>query len=211
MASAYSLPNLIRNYRKLYHTPGNSGLTLNQNQFGRLIALLEASQPTATPAPMPSPVPTSSNTTLPGDQGSGGGSKGKGSFTDFFFPWTDSASLGFGIGGRIANAVFKHKAANQIARGNAPQHMAAALSTPQSQALFGNPLGSLAQISADAGQRNAAKSLAKGEAWQGSMDDLSNFISSVNTMRRLLQGDSLSAMGLIAMQRMATANKQRGP
>jgi hypothetical protein len=115
------------------------------------------------------------------------------------------------IGGRIANAVYKSKAAKQIARGNAAQHLAASMSTPQSQAIFGNPLGDLAKISADAGQANATQSLATGEAWQGSLQDIANFISTINTMRRLMSGDALSAMGLIAMQRMATANMQRGP
>jgi hypothetical protein len=133
------------------------------------------------------------------------------SFMNYFYPLTDIIGVGAGIGGRIANAVYKSKAAKQVARGNAAQHLAASMSTPQSQAAYGNPLGELAKVSADAGQAEAAKSLAKGEAWQGSLNDISNFISSINVMRRLMSGNSLSAMGLIAMQRLANAHNQRGP
>jgi hypothetical protein len=136
---------------------------------------------------------------------------GGSNFRKYFFPVSDTIGLVSGIVGRAANAYYKTKAARQMARGNAAQHFASALSTPQSQAVFGSPLSSLAKISADAGQANATKSLAIGDTIQGGLQDISNFISSVNTMRRLMQGDALSAMGLIAMQRMATANRQRGP
>jgi hypothetical protein len=131
--------------------------------------------------------------------GAGGGA---GRFRDFFYMPSDPIGLGLSVGGNIANAVFKSKAAKQIARGNAPQHLAAALSTPQSQRIFGDPLGSMAKISADAGQAKATTSLATGEAIQNSANDVANFISSINTMRRLLGGDALSAMSLHAMNNL---------
>jgi hypothetical protein len=185
--------------------------TLNGISLPRLIATLQSLQNGGAPGTAPSVVPTGSTGGTGGIPASADIPGGGNSFLKYFYPVSDTIGVAAGIGGRIANAIYKSKAAKQVARGNAAQHLAAAMSTPQSQAIFGNPLGELAKVSADAGQANAATSLAKGEAWQGSLNDISNFISSINTMRRLMSGDALSAMGLIAMQRMATANRQRGP
>jgi hypothetical protein len=140
--------------------------------------------PQLTPTPPPPPPPPNKKETI----------------LNWMWP-TDVIGLGVGIGGRIANAYYKTKAARQIARGNAAQHLAAAMSTPQSQAVYGSPLSGIAKISADAGQSNAAKSLATGEAWQGSLSDISNFISSINVMRRLMKGNAMSAMAFEAMRR----------
>jgi hypothetical protein len=210
MAKPYvNLPQLIFKLQTIYGAKGS----IEGNTLGRLIATLQNLQqqsPVPATPTMPSPIPGTSNTTLPGGgKGGGGGIGGDSKFTDFFFPVTDTAGVISGIGGRIANAIYKTKAARQLARGNAAQHFASALSTPQSQAMFGNPLGEMAKISADAGQSNASKSLATGEVIQGSLDDISNFISSINTMRRLMKGDALNAAGLYAMHRLA-GNMGRG-
>jgi hypothetical protein len=218
MATTPKPYNMTRLITLLTNMRNAGGGTLTVNQLGRILALLQQqTMPPAggngTPSPVGVPTPavpgTGSNiippTVIPPTDTGGGGN----SFLKYFYPVTDILGVGASIGGRIANAYYKTKAAKQVARGNAPQHLAASLSTPGSQAVYGNPLGDLAKISSDAGQAAAATSLAKGEAWQGSLQDVSNFISSINTMRRLFDSNSLTAMGLIAMQRMAT--QQRGP
>jgi hypothetical protein len=180
-----------------------------ENSVGRMSAMLQQLQQQPRTPSAPTVTPSSGKDAIQPDIKDIGGSSNN--FLKYFFPVSDTIGLVSGIVGRAANAYYKTKAARQMARGNSAQHLASALSTPQSQAVFGSPLSGLAKISADAGQANATKSLATGDAINGSLQDISNFISSVNTMRRLMQGDALSAMGLIAMQRMATANKQRGP
>lgn len=129
------------------------------------------------------------------------------SFKNYFYPTSDILGLGFGMGGKLVGAGFKSAAANQLARGNAAQHIAAAMSNPSSEAVFGNPLGNLAKISADAGQAKASGTLAWGDATQGSAEDVSNFINSINTMRRLMSGNALSAMGLWGMGRIINRGK----
>jgi hypothetical protein len=179
-----SYGQLINRIQQLEQSVGQISALLNQLQTGAASG--------GTPA-------NRSRSSGSGSGGGGGGSGGGGSFTDYAWP-SDAVGLGFGIGGRIANAIYKTKAAKQLARGNSAQHFASALSTPQSQAIFGSPLSDMAKVSAEAGQANAAKSLATGEAWQGSLEDVSNFINSINTMRRLMKGDALSAMSLHAMR-----------
>jgi hypothetical protein len=189
------------------------GGTLNPKELGRIIAFLvqQRQQPggTPAPAPVPAPAPGTGAGSTPSDPTMSDGASGNNSFMNYFYPASDLIGLGAGVIGRSVGAYYKSKAAKQIARGNAPQHIAAALDNPQSAAIFGSPLTQLTGISGDAGQAAATKSLATGEAVQGSLQDVSNFISSINMMRRLMSGNALSAMGLIALQRMAT--QQRGP
>jgi hypothetical protein len=210
MAKPYTnIPRLIASLQALLATGG----TPSKGQWGRILATLQAMPAsggggTAAPIPVPTaapiPVPTGAGNIPPTNVPPGGGSM---SFKDYFYPVTDTLGVAASIGGRIANAVYKSKAAKQLARGNAAQHIAASLSTPQSQQIFGSPLGELAKVSADAGQAAATKSLAKGEAWQGSLQDISNFISSINMMRRLIGGNAMSAYGLLALQRMYTGGR----
>jgi hypothetical protein len=209
---AYNVPRLMTKLRKIHSTPGKESVTFTWDSLGRLLATLEMlpQTPVTNAPPVVAPgVGGTSNIPTPGTV-TGGGSPSAATFRKFFYP-SDIIGSAASIGGRVANAYYKSKAAKQMARGNAAQHLAASMSTPQSQAIFGSPLSGLAKLSADAGQAKATQSLAQGEAWQGSLQDIANFISSINTMRRLMSGDALSAMGLIAMQRMATANHQRGP
>jgi hypothetical protein len=178
----HSIGQLTRQLQQLQDTVGQMSAILQQMQVASATGDTALTTPSAGGASI-------------------GGTGSSNSFMKYFYP-TDSIGVAAGIGGRIANAVYKSKAAKQLARGNAAQHLAAGMSTPQSQAIFGSPLGSLAKVSADAGQANATTSLAKGEAWQGSLNDISNFISSINTMRRLMSGNALSAMGLWGASRI---------
>jgi hypothetical protein len=211
MAKPYTnIPRLIASLQALLATGGMP----SKGQLGRILATLQTMSAsgggTAAPIPVPTaapiPVPTGAGNIPPTNVPPGGGGSST-SFKDYFYPVTDTLGVAASIGGRIANAVYKSKAAKQLARGNAAQHIAASLSTPQSQQIFGSPLGELAKVSADAGQAAATKSLAKGEAWQGSLQDISNFISSINMMRRLIGGNAMSAYGLLALQRMYTGGR----
>jgi hypothetical protein len=207
MAEPYkiSLPRIINRLQNIYINNGE----LSHDSLGRLIATLQnlaqQQQPQQQQSPgVRAPMPPSITPGGGGSPGGGGGSPGGGNskFTDFFYPVSDSIGVGAGIGAHIANAVYKTKAAKHMARGNSTQHLASALSTPQSQAIFGNPLGELAKVSAEAGQANATKDLATGEAISNSLQDISNFVSSINTMRRLMKGDALNAAGLYAVGRL---------
>jgi hypothetical protein len=208
-AYAKGLPHLVNLFQGYLNTGGN--VPINKYTLGRILATLNATiqQTPVTGAP-PVVAPGAGDILDPPEPGTvtGGGSNAA-TFRKFFYP-QDVLGIGASIGGRIANAVYKSKAAKQVARGNAAQHFAAALSTPQSHAIFGSPLGSLAKISADAGKANATKSLATGEAWQGSLQDISNFINTINTMRRLMNGDALSAMSLMAIRHLMNG-QGRGP
>jgi hypothetical protein len=189
----------------------DSGGQINAHRLARLLATLQGMQNTTnTNVSIPASVaPLANSGGGSGGSGDGGGQADRaGSFMDYFFPVSDTISLGAGIAGKVINSLYKDKAAKQVARGNAAQHLAAALSTPNSQKVFGNPMGELAKVSADVGQANAAGSLAKGEAWQGSLQDVSNFISSINVMRRLMKGNAFGAYSLMAMQRLMNQGRR---
>jgi hypothetical protein len=190
-----NIAHIIRQFNAFNKNPHN---TIPGLDMGRFMAWLNQMQATRQPA-------------LEGGGSDGGGpvnpGTNKGSFKDFMFIPSDLISIGAGIAGRAAGAIAKNVAAGQMARGNAPQHFAASMSNPSSEARFGNRLGNLAQIAADAGQAKATGTLATGEAVQGGFQDISDFISSINVMRRLMQGNALTGMGILGMNRLMGRNK----
>jgi hypothetical protein len=188
--AAVTMARLLPAINGILEVAYNEG-KLGKINMGKLAATFDqlANAPVTTGAGGTTPPPSS-------------GTPSDNSFKNYFYPGSDIASLGFGTLGRAIGAYHKGRAAKEMARGNAPQHLAASMGNPSSDATFGNPLANLAQISADAGQAKATGTLAAGEAWQGSLQDISNFISSINTMRRLMSGNALSAMSLLGMGRI---------